>query len=78
MGFCKVARNFIVYGGITIVGLYAMASCSPRAPNVPQSPLEKAADEGLKVVGDGLHYTRHGVEWLEERVKRGREYLGGK
>lgn len=78
MGICKVVKNFIVYGGISVVCLYAMASCEPRKKDVPQSPLEKAADQGLKVVQDGLHYAGHGVDFLEERVKKCRDYLGGK
>jgi hypothetical protein len=78
MGICKVVKNFIVYGGITVIGLYAMASCAPRAPNIPQSPLEKAADEGLRVTQEGLRWTHKGVEFLEDQVKKGREYLGGK
>ena len=78
MGICKVVKNFVVYGGVSVVCLYTLASCEPRKKDVPQSPLEKAADQGLKCVQDGLHYTGHAVEWLEGRAKKAREYLGGR
>jgi hypothetical protein len=73
MGICKLVKNIAVYGGITVAGLYTLASCETKKQ--PPSSLERAAETGLKLTQDTLHYTTRGLEWLEDRVKEKRDYL---
>lgn len=74
MGLCKFVKRMVLYGGITVAGLYAMASCQHK-PEQPASQLERVADEGLHQVQRGIGAGHKGLDYLDSRVKDAREYL---
>ncbi|MBI4145050.1 hypothetical protein HY493_02485 [Candidatus Woesearchaeota archaeon] len=74
MGLCKFVKRMVLYGGITVAGLYAMASCQHK-PEAQPSRLERVADEGLKQVQTGIGAGHKGLDYLDKRVNDAREYL---
>jgi hypothetical protein len=74
MGICKHVRNLVVYGAITIGGLYAFTSCT--APSTPMnSRLEEMTYRGLQVTEDTLKFTKYELENLEEMVRDARKSM---